>query len=199
MKRTHRLALTSISALAVLIPAPAMASTYTAPDNTGDVWKSVDTPHSWNEEVDPTHSDGDITSSTVTYSGRTVRVTVRHAALSAPAGDDGLFEYVFLRTNRGTHEFGVMVGSDNPAGDVVFGARRRCRGTATAVDYSAGTITLTAKRRCLKFPRWVRMGAQTASFSGDDVNSTSYADDALSSDADESPSFPTLGPKVHRN
>jgi hypothetical protein len=199
MKRLHRLALTSLTALAVLVPAPAMAGTYTSPDNTGDVWKSVDTPHSWNEEVDPTHSDGDISSSTVTYTGRTVTVTVQHAALSAPAGDDALFEYVLLRTNRGTHEFGVVFQSDAPNGQVIFGGRKRCRSARPAVDYAAGTITLTASRRCLKFPRWVRMGAQTSSFSGDDTNSTSYSDDALSSDADQSPSYPTLGPKVHRN
>lgn len=199
MKRLHHLALTSLTALAVLVPAPAMAGTYTSPDNPGDVWKSVDSPHSWNEQVDPTHSDGDITSSTVSYTGKTVTVSIEHAALSAPAGDDALFEYVLLRTNRGTREFGIVFQSDNPDGEIIFGARKRCRGTATAVDYAAGAITLTASRRCLKFPRWVRMGAQTSSFSGDDVTSTSYADDALSSDAEESPSFPTLGPKVYRN
>lgn len=199
MKRLHHLALASFTALAVLVPAPAMAGSYTAPDNTGDVWKTVDTPHSWNESVDPTHSDGDISSSTVRYVRRTVTVSVQHAALSAPAGDGALLEYVRLRTNRGVREFGVVIDARHPNGRNVFGARKKCRGTRAAVDYDTSTVTLSVSRRCLRFPRWVRMGAQTSAFSGDDTSFTSYADDALSSDTEESPSDPVLGPKVYRN
>lgn len=152
---------------------------------------------------DPSRSVGDVLSTTAVHAPRTVRMSMRVAALlpggSAYADEGSVYGFEVQTPRRGS--FVALVEPSNAAGtrarthlENPSGRRVRCAGLSTRI--TAGRVSVVVPRRCIGRPAWVRAGAGTVMFTGDqgfldDARVTGVSEDALMT-------FPRHGARLYR-
>ena len=158
------LALTSALTVAVAGPVHAQSATYADP--TGDVRTFVQDPEAEDAPIVDAPSDtteGDVVSSTLSHTKRTVRFRVSYADLTATPDSHGwLFELqgsngqkrelVVATEGKQTRGFAAMFRKGN--------GRQVCKGAiGRTVSYTDDDILVAFPRRCLETPAKVRVAS----------------------------------------
>lgn len=199
MSRLHTIVPALLTGLAVLVPSAASADTYSRPDAARDV---VTVDHvSDARVVDPSYAEGDILFSRVVHARRSVRMTMRYRELTIP--NRPATHFFELVTNEHVRRHlsvivgpGIWQGGPGWQGVALLWRREyrtvRCPQMRTSIDYDANLIRVVLPRRCMSWPRWVRVGLA--------VNTSNAkvqgVDGAL--DAGQVADFIRLGPRVFR-
>lgn len=178
----------------VLTSGTAFADTLTKVDAAGDVAKQVED----TTTVDPTVTNGDITRSVIRHGASKVRVKLAFRDLAKTGHLVGL---VSVRSNKGrsaARDITIVAGPGAYGGRVhvenANGKTVTCRTTRT-IDYVANTLVLEVPRRCLGYPRWIRVGIGV--ITSPDTFTTAYLDDARTNGS-VSGSEPVLSKRVYR-
>jgi hypothetical protein len=174
-------------------------------DATGDV--TADDLSGDDPVLDPSWTNGDITLFSARH--RHHRVTARLKLAELRRGPGELWvshRFRFLTSRGGGFEVLGTVGLDGGGPQGVWrlsaGRNLRCRGLRHAIDYRANTVGISVPRSCLGRPRWVRVGAETSSYS--EAQEMHRSDDALFNGQHASPEPPAppdalpFGPRLRR-
>ena len=199
MSRMSRALAAAAAALAVLVllPGPAHAEKWSGDDATGDAraWQATD-PDDWCAEPVEVASDDtpgeDITSLTVRHQPRKVVLRLRFAGPATTTDRSFTFD---VRTARDTmsvdayqrreggrytidvfgetnwSEVPVDVDGDGVTDCTVWGGLSMggpCRGAT--IDLEDQAVTVGVPRACLRFPRWVEVGASVWAHTDGDVD-----------------------------
>jgi len=182
---TRPLAIAVMVAALIGIPSPAQARSLTSPDPRGDMmW--IHNPPDDDDDATPPHIfhpapgqvNRDIISTRFRHMDSRVRVRITFADLQRR----GTFNEYDLRvlTNEGqTREAVLYVGPGRWAGEAwtgQFPRDIRCR-LHHSIDYATNVITIGFARRCLSYPRWVKLGFGTAG--GEETEESYFYDDSL--------------------
>jgi hypothetical protein len=199
MSRMRTIGLALLTGLTLLAPSAASADTYSRVDAPGDV---VTVDHESDARVvDPSYAEGDILFSRVVHARRSVRMTMRYRELTIPSRTATHF-FELLTNEHVRRHLSVIVGPGIYQGGprwqgVALLWRReyrkvRCPHMRTSIDYDANIIRVVLPRRCMSWPRWVRVG-MAVNTSNPKVQGVDGAlDDGQVAD------FIRLGPRVFR-
>lgn len=183
---TRRLLLLAV--LMLLVPAPAYAGTWSAPDRSKDVTSWVTDPEpapcgSSTERAEPADRTTDLTRVAVHHGEEMLRVSVRYRDLEALGGQNTT---IYVRTPEGGRE--VSVFRSESWGEVQADLTRMpdyeqlaesadecgvfsyttagggCPALSADLDSRRDRLSVVVPRRCLGSPRWVRVGVTTYSW-----------------------------------
>lgn len=194
LRRRLPRALALVAAGALLLPSAAAAQTWVHDDATDDV--RVSSADGWADA--PGHPEADIERIKVVHATRRVRVVLRiadvrkharsvDAVIRTPPGRFRVYSYRLLDYGN---EDGIVRTAKGGRKDV------DCRGFRAGIEPGRDRAFLSIPRRCLGFPRWVRVGAtyEDTRFIDIEAPAPAYRDDARRDG--RVGGQPRLGPKV---
>jgi hypothetical protein len=212
---------TTALALALSTPALAHADRWGADDPAGDVRGTLfhPEPPPCGTRTDLGENDRpnlDIDRLGVRHTRRSLVVTARFTDLDRTT-EQSLFSYVRtpsgaywmsmhrFQTHRGRWRVTGYVGEEPPlSGDQTCDVGltvvdQPCPRVRPTVDFSQEKMTLTVARRCLGYPRWVRVAARSHDidyFTQPDQPGGAYFQDAWDGGVELTPGLPHYGPRV---
>lgn len=194
----------AVGAVALLAPAtPSFAALYVHGDAVQDVVKEtcVNDFEDCTDAVDPTMANGDITRVVVRHQANRVLLRVRQRELVA--GENG-GHFVRIVTNEGKQRFVIVSGESGSTRPETMMIRARdfseqsCSGLWAGYDGVEDLVTVIIPRRCLSYPRWVRVGVLAGHDDGTDTGDITWVDDMMLN-GKVGDFFAALTPRIRRS